>query len=453
MAANVIELRLPVDQPPPEQVPYQLQSFISKDAWQARIRAVVRKGSRYIKPGFDMVWAIITFIATLAVPIGMYYVALHLLPGENEVEFDYWPYGWDDTGRIWKARGISIASFFAVLLLMWIPMFLWKLSGKSQVNKMLQRFEAEDRSVKPDVELPTYRISMPGIGVNAIKLNITVPSSTAPTSFQFNSQLPPYLVNGPADPTAAAYGYGQAPPVPVQGLPLYNQFDEKIPTYSGPPPGLYLSPEEKQEHCNCVYYQDWHRSKRPRVAVEGGGLLPAVSAAVYPRQEEAVIDTTSVLSNPKNTLSSASGVLVAVNDEAPRTPLPAPRPQSPPALQQPASAGLPFDEEAKLVYGVVLSLRNMVKKLSGKDEQFVNYRTSAYKLHLYETLSGYKFVMLSDPAVESLRFVLRQIYSGPFLEYVVRNPLVNMDSREHGIDNEYFRTSTDRMIKGLTFFE
>ena len=28
--------------------------------------------------------------------------------------------------------------------------------------------------------------------------------------------------------------------------------------------------------------------------------------------------------------------------------------------------GLPFDEEAKLVYGVVMSLRNMVKKLSGR---------------------------------------------------------------------------------------
>lgn len=28
--------------------------------------------------------------------------------------------------------------------------------------------------------------------------------------------------------------------------------------------------------------------------------------------------------------------------------------------------GLPFDEEAKLVYGVVLSMRNLVKKLSGK---------------------------------------------------------------------------------------
>jgi hypothetical protein len=30
------------------------------------------------------------------------------------------------------------------------------------------------------------------------------------------------------------------------------------------------------------------------------------------------------------------------------------------------TGGLPFDEEAKLVYGVILSLRNMVKKLSGK---------------------------------------------------------------------------------------
>jgi len=115
-------------------------------------------------------------------------------------------------------------------------------------------------------------------------------------------------------------------------------------------------------------------------------------------------------------------------------------------------AGLPFDEEAKLVYGVILSLRHLVKKLSGRDENFVNYRTSAYKLHLYETVSGYKFVMLSDPNSDSLRFMLRQIYIGPFLEYVVRNPLASMDSRERGIDNEYFRASIDRLVKGLSVF-
>jgi hypothetical protein len=87
-----------------------------------------------------------------------------------------------------------------------------------------------------------------------------------------------------------------------------------------------------------------------------------------------------------------------------------------------------------------------------RDEQFVNYRTSAYKLHVYESVSGYKFVMLSDPGAESLRFILRQIYVGPFLEYVVRNPLVQMDSREYGIDNEYFRASIDRLVRGLSVF-
>jgi trafficking protein particle complex subunit 1 len=87
-----------------------------------------------------------------------------------------------------------------------------------------------------------------------------------------------------------------------------------------------------------------------------------------------------------------------------------------------------------------------------RDEQFVGYKTNSYKLHLYETVSGYKLVMLSDPGTDSLRFVLRQIYVGPFLEYVVRNPLTNMDSREYGIDNEYFRSSVDRLVRGLSVF-
>lgn len=82
----------------------------------------------------------------------------------------------------------------------------------------------------------------------------------------------------------------------------------------------------------------------------------------------------------------------------------------------------------------------------------MNYSTSAYKLHLFETVSGYKFVMLSDPNADSLRLVLRQIYVGPFLEYVVRNPLSDMDSKEKGIDNEYFRAATDRVVKSLAVF-
>ena len=91
--------------------------------------------------------------------------------------------------------------------------------------------------------------------------------------------------------------------------------------------------------------------------------------------------------------------------------------------------------------------------LCRRDETFVTYKTSTYRLHLFETLSGYKFIMLSDPHTDSMRFILRQIYSGPFIEYVVRNPLMDMDSKEHGIDNEHFRNATDRLMRNLSVFQ
>jgi len=201
-------------------------------------------------------------------------------------------------------------------------------------------------------------------------------------------------------------------------------------------------------HCACVYYQDWHRSKRPKPALEGN-ILPGVSRSVSPQPPQPPSDLQSVYNSPRNTLSSATGVVVAMNDPALRgttgaLTTPAPQPQS--------STGLAFDEEAKLVYGVILSLRNMVKKLSGREENFVNYRTSTYKLHLFETMTGYKFVMLTDPSADSAKFALRQLYAGPFIEHVVRNPLISMDSRDHGIDNEQFRNATDRFIRSLPTF-
>ncbi|KAG8956214.1 TRAPP subunit bet5 [Tulasnella sp. 424] len=187
-------------------------------------------------------------------------------------------------------------------------------------------------------------------------------------------------------------------------------------------------------HCQCVFYHDWQRVKKARPANEGI-MLSHVSAST---------DITS----PRNTLSVSSGIVIASTDSAPPTP----------AIAPPVSSAnltsLPFDEEAKLVYGVILSLRNMAKKLSGRDETFVNYRTSTYKLHHYETISGYKFVMFTDPntAADTIRFVLRQIYTSPFIEFVVRNPLIDMDSKDSGIDNDHFRTAVDKMIRNLAIY-
>ncbi|CAI4219224.1 unnamed protein product [Parascedosporium putredinis] len=42
-------------------------------------------------------------------------------------------------------------------------------------------------------------------------------------------------------------------------------------------------------------------------------------------------------------------------------------------------------DDAKLIFGTVFSLRNMVRKLGGDDDAFISYRTGQYKLHFYET--------------------------------------------------------------------
>lgn len=114
-------------------------------------------------------------------------------------------------------------------------------------------------------------------------------------------------------------------------------------------------------HCVCVYYQDWHRTRPPRPATEGG-ILPGVSHQIYPHKEDDV-SVPFASQNTRNILSPSSGILVAVNEDGARTT--ANNTPQPPGTRS-TSSGLPFDEEAKLVYGVVLSLRNMIQKLSGR---------------------------------------------------------------------------------------
>jgi hypothetical protein len=89
-----------------------------------------------------------------------------------------------------------------------------------------------------------------------------------------------------------------------------------------------------------------------------------------------------------------------------------------------------------------------------REDTFMSFRTSAYKLHYFETPTGFRFILLSDPTADSLRFVLRQIYQGAFLEYVVRNPLIGTDSAKtgRGIDNDALRSAIDAYVRSLSVF-
>ena len=121
----------------------------------------------------------------------------------------------------------------------------------------------------------------------------------------------------------------------------------------------------QDRHCTCVYYQDWHRSRKPKPAASGG-ILPAVNKSLSPTT---ITGSHVQDASPRSTLSINSGLVIAVSNDDPN--LTQHQNSTSGAGGQPAtgggqSTGLSFDEEAKLVYGVVLSLRNMIKKLSGK---------------------------------------------------------------------------------------
>ncbi|KAJ5765612.1 Transport protein particle subunit bet5 [Penicillium odoratum] len=106
------------------------------------------------------------------------------------------------------------------------------------------------------------------------------------------------------------------------------------------------------------------------------------------------------------------------------------------------------DDDAKLVFGTVFSLRNMVRKLGGDEDNFISYTTSQYKLHYYETPTNIKFVMVTDLKSPSMRIALQQIYINLFVEYVVKNPLSPV---EHpggvGVNNELFEESLEQFVQ------
>ena len=85
----------------------------------------------------------------------------------------------------------------------------------------------------------------------------------------------------------------------------------------------------------------------------------------------------------------------------------------------------------KLIFGLVISLKNTMRKLNS---EYICHATDTFKLHYFETATGYKFVLTTSPsetfntspnsaATEtSLRTSLLYIYTHYFMPFVIMNP-------------------------------
>lgn len=91
------------------------------------------------------------------------------------------------------------------------------------------------------------------------------------------------------------------------------------------------------------------------------------------------------------------------------------------------------EETAKLLYGMIFSLRSIALKLSkdstGNDIRSIS--TGKYRIHTYCTASGLWFVLTTDFKQQSYSQVLQYIYSHIYVKHITHNLLSAFDLAEN----------------------
>jgi len=111
------------------------------------------------------------------------------------------------------------------------------------------------------------------------------------------------------------------------------------------------------------------------------------------------------------------------------------------------------EEEAKLLYGMLFSLKSFSAKLSPVDQKtgFMSYKTSVYRLSLYETASSLKFVVNTDneSSQQEIRDLMDSLYSNVYVEFAAKSPMFVPGEM---VTSNLFRTKVDQFIKGSSLY-
>ncbi|KAI5953628.1 hypothetical protein KGF54_003000 [Candida jiufengensis] len=140
-----------------------------------------------------------------------------------------------------------------------------------------------------------------------------------------------------------------------------------------------------------------------------------------------------------------------------------------------------YGNNSKLLFGIIYSLNQISSKLASphpdsneQPNELKTFTIGTVKIHFWESLTKFKFIIVTDTTVTNLQNELWYIYSNLFLRYVVENPLSpiefkvieddensknqnnveNMrDNEQYGkINNGRFIEETDSFLKSLPIF-
>ena len=126
------------------------------------------------------------------------------------------------------------------------------------------------------------------------------------------------------------------------------------------------------------------------------------------------------------------------------------------------------EEEAKLLYGMLFSLKSFSAKLSPVDmkQGFTSYKTNVYRLSLYETPSSLKFVLNTDNEASQqevsshpsyllflqsfqIRELLSGLYCQVYVEFASKSPMLVPGEM---ITSNLFRTKLDQYMRASSIF-
>ena len=172
-------------------------------------------------------------------------------------------------------------------------------------------------------------------------------------------------------------------------------------------------------HCSCTYYQEWNSR---------------LSSTVAP---PTVTNTTESPSNVSKL--SHSNIQIASKSLSHGI-----------DNQEEEIKSKEVEQDSKLVYGIVFSLKNIINKLANQFNGYLALSTNVYKLHFYETPSSQRFVILTSHSISNLQDVLLDLYN-LYVEYVVKNPLELADPVK--IQNAQFESLVDKFIRSVPGFE
>jgi hypothetical protein len=65
---------------------------------------------------------------------------------------------------------------------------------------------------------------------------------------------------------------------------------------------------------------------------------------------------------------------------------------------------------------------------NGKPGIISSFTTSTYKMHFFQTATGYMFVLMTSPGVGNLTAKFQKFFREVFLPTVVMNPLYKLDT-------------------------